>query len=87
MTGTNEDWHEKSRLHCILPNIYPYFNWGDSLSPSYVIEAILPTEIEKPSLRVLMEIKLEERNGPAPGINQLNFIEEKRLTALCHGQC
>uniref|UniRef100_A0A2N9I3U3 Integrase catalytic domain-containing protein n=1 Tax=Fagus sylvatica TaxID=28930 RepID=A0A2N9I3U3_FAGSY len=29
---------------------------------------------------------LKKPNGPKPGMSSLNFIDEKRLAALCHGQ-
>ncbi|CAJ2645856.1 unnamed protein product [Trifolium pratense] len=52
----------------------------------YGMEAVLPIEVEIPSLRVLMETKLEEAEWVQTRFDQLNLIEEKRLTALCHGQ-
>ena len=52
----------------------------------YGMDAVLPIEVEIPSLRVLMETKLEEAEWIQAQSEQLNFIEEKRLTALCHGQ-
>ncbi|MCI57472.1 RNA-directed DNA polymerase (Reverse transcriptase), partial [Trifolium medium] len=42
----------------------------------YNSKAVLPIEVEIPSSRVLMEANLDE----------LNLIEEKCLTALCHCQ-
>ena len=50
------------------------------------MEAVLPIEVEIPSLRVLMETKLEEAEWIQTRYDQLNLIEEKRLKALCHGQ-
>jgi hypothetical protein len=52
----------------------------------YGMEAVLPIEVEIPSLRILMETKLEEAEWVQTRFDQLNLIEEKRLTALCHGQ-
>ena len=52
----------------------------------YGMEAVLPIEVEIPSLRVLMEAKLEEVEWVQARYEQLNLIEEKRLNALCHGQ-
>ena len=49
------------------------------------MEAVLPIEVEIPSLRVLMEAKLEEVEWVQARYDQLNLIEEKRLKALCHG--
>ena len=50
------------------------------------MEAVHLVEIEIPSLQVLMQIQLEEAEWVHARLDQLNLIEEKRLTALCHGQ-
>ena len=52
----------------------------------YGMEAVLPIEVEIPSMRVLMEAKLEEAEWVQARYDQLNLIDEKRMTALCHGQ-
>ena len=49
-------------------------------------EAVLPVEVEIPSMRVLMEAKLTDAEWVQSRYDQLNLIEEKRLTAMCHGQ-
>ncbi|PKI30888.1 hypothetical protein CRG98_048721, partial [Punica granatum] len=51
------------------------------------MEAVLPIEVEIPSMRVLAESKLKEAEWAKQRYDQLNLIDEKRLTALCHGQC
>ena len=50
------------------------------------MEAVLPIEVEIPSLRVIMETKLSEAEWVQNKFDQLNLIEEKRMTTLCHGQ-
>ncbi|PKI46552.1 hypothetical protein CRG98_033056 [Punica granatum] len=40
-----------------------------------------------PSMRILAETELEEAEWAKRRYEQLNFIDEKRLKALCHGQC
>ena len=52
----------------------------------YGMEAVLLVEVEIPSIRVLMEAKLIEAEWVQSHYDQLNLIEEKRLTAMCHGQ-
>ena len=52
----------------------------------YGMEVVLPIEVEIPSLRVIMETKLSEAEWVQNRFDQLNLIEEKRMTALCHGQ-
>ena len=50
------------------------------------MEVVLPIEVEIPSLRVLMETRLEEAKWFLTRYEQLNLIEENRLSTLCHGQ-
>ncbi|KAH1235946.1 hypothetical protein GmHk_08G021283 [Glycine max] len=52
----------------------------------YGIEAVLPIEVEIPSLRVLMEAKLEEAKWVQSEFEKLNLIKEERLNAICHDQ-
>ena len=50
------------------------------------MEVVLPIEVEIPSLKVLMETKLEEAEWVWVRYEQLNLIEEKWLSALYHGK-
>ena len=52
----------------------------------YGTEAVLLIEVEIPSLLILMETKLEETEWAQDHYEQLNFIEEKRLKVIQHGQ-
>ena len=52
----------------------------------YGMEAVFPIEVEIPSLRVLLELKLDEAEWIQSRYDQLNLIEEKRLRAIRHGQ-
>ncbi|KAA0055145.1 putative RNA-directed DNA polymerase (Reverse transcriptase), Ribonuclease H [Cucumis melo var. makuwa] len=56
------------------------------LSLVYGFEAVLPVEVKVSSLRVIQEVKLDEAKWAQVRYEQLNFIEERRLTALCKGQ-
>ncbi|KAG8490080.1 hypothetical protein CXB51_015364 [Gossypium anomalum] len=87
MTETYKDWHEK------LP--FALFAYRTSVRTStratpyslvYGMEAVLPIEVEIPSLRVLSELKLDEAEWIQSRYDQLNLIEEKRLKAIHHGQ-
>jgi len=49
------------------------------------MEAVLPVEVEIPYW-VLIEAKLEEAESVQTRLDQLNLIEEKRMTTLCHDQ-
>ncbi|KAI5427135.1 hypothetical protein KIW84_032525 [Lathyrus oleraceus] len=50
------------------------------------MEAVLPIEVQIPSLRVLMDVKLQEAEWVRTRYEELSLIEEKRLAAICHGQ-
>nr|XP_027093622.1 uncharacterized protein LOC113714023 [Coffea arabica] len=88
MTEKHRDWHEK------LP--YALMAYRTSIRTStgatpyslmYGMEAVLPAEVEIPSLRVLMETKLEEIDWIKQRHEQLSLIDEKRFNTICHGQC
>ncbi|EOY21330.1 RNA-directed DNA polymerase (Reverse transcriptase), Ribonuclease H, putative [Theobroma cacao] len=87
MTDVYKDWHEKLpfALHAYRTTVRT--STGATLfSLVYGMEAVFPIEVEIPSLRVLKEVQLEEAEWVNTRYEQLNLIEEKRLTALCHGQ-
>jgi hypothetical protein len=46
----------------------------------------MPLEVEIPSLKVLMDSKLEEVEWVKVRYEQLNLISEKRIAAICHNQ-
>nr|XP_027082198.1 uncharacterized protein LOC113704498 [Coffea arabica] len=88
MTEKHRDWHEK------LP--YALMAYQTSIRTStgatpyslmYGMEAVLPAEVEIPSLHILMETKLEEADWIKQRHEQLSLIDEKRFNAICHGQC
>lgn len=88
MIETYWDWHEK--LHFALfayQTSIQYFMGATPFSLVCDMVAVLPVDIEIPSLRILMETRLEEAEWIQTRSDQLNFIEEKRMTVLCHGQC
>ena len=87
MTDTYKNWHEKLpfSLHAYRTAIRTSAE-AIPFSLVYGMEAVLLIEVEIPSLRVLMEAKLEEVEWVQARYDQLNLIEEKRLKAFCHGQ-
>ena len=52
----------------------------------YGMEAVLLVEVQIPSLRVLIDVKLQEAEWVRTRYEELSLIEEKRLAAICHGQ-
>ena len=51
----------------------------------YGIEAVLPVEVDFPSLRMMTDVKLDEAEWVQNRFDQLNLIEEKIMAAICHG--
>ncbi|OMO53214.1 Integrase, catalytic core [Corchorus capsularis] len=93
MTETYKDWHEKLpfALHAYRTCVRTSTGgggWGGATPYSlvYGMEAVVPIEVEIPSIRVYRETKLEESEWVQERYDQLNLVDEKRLTALCHGQ-
>ncbi|XP_073220678.1 uncharacterized protein [Cicer arietinum] len=86
MVITYKDWHEMFpfALHGYRTSVRTS-TAATPFSLVYVMEVVLPIEVKIPSLRVLMEAKLEESEWVQIRFDQLNLIEEKRLAALCHG--
>ncbi|PKI68964.1 hypothetical protein CRG98_010644 [Punica granatum] len=65
---------------CSSTEVTPY-------SLVFGMEVVLSVEVEIPSMRVLAESKFKEAKWAKQHYEQLNLIDEKWLTALCHGQC
>jgi len=87
MVVTYKDWHEMLpfALHGYRTSMRTSIG-ATPFSLVYGMEAVLPFEVKIPSLRVLMETKLEEAEWVQARYDQLNLIDEKRLAAICHGQ-
>ncbi|KAL3583237.1 hypothetical protein D5086_014298 [Populus alba] len=69
---TKDEW-------CGTPYIQPYML-------VYGMEALMPLEVELPSLRVLIDFELEELEWEKVKCERLNLISEKRIAAICHHQ-
>jgi hypothetical protein len=52
----------------------------------YRIEAVMPLEVEIPSLRVLVDSKLEDAEWTKVRYEQLNLIGEKMISTIYHHQ-
>ena len=64
--------------HCV------YFDWGNPFSLVYGMEVVLTVEVEIPSLRIMTDLPLDEAEWVRNRFDQLNVIDEKILTAICH---
>ncbi|GLU06504.1 hypothetical protein SLE2022_235340 [Rubroshorea leprosula] len=88
MTVTYKDWHEM--LPYALHAYRTYVRTSTGATPYslvYGMEVVLPIELEIPSMRILSESGIEEEDLIQKRIDHLNLLDEKRLVALCHGQC
>ncbi|XP_019231294.1 PREDICTED: uncharacterized protein LOC109212133 [Nicotiana attenuata] len=52
----------------------------------YGTEAVIPAEVEIPSLRIIVESEIEDTEWVKTRLEQLMLIDEKRLAAMCFGQ-
>ncbi|XP_059302205.1 uncharacterized protein LOC132054169 [Lycium ferocissimum] len=52
----------------------------------YGTEAVIPAEVEIPSLRIIQEAELKDAEWVKSRYEQLAMIEEKRMVAVCHGR-
>ena len=82
------NWHERLPFALMAYRTSIRTSTGATLfSLVYGMEAILPVEVEIPSLHVLSQVKLSEMQWNQQRLEQLNMIDGKRLKALCHGRC
>ncbi|PKI48923.1 hypothetical protein CRG98_030699 [Punica granatum] len=85
---TYKDWHEMLSFTLLAYRTSIRTSTGATpYSLVYGIEAVLLIEVEISSMRVLAKSELEEAEWAKQHYEQLNLIDEKRLRALCHGQC
>ncbi|PKI47569.1 hypothetical protein CRG98_032044 [Punica granatum] len=88
MTVNYKDWYEMLPFALLAYRTSVRSSTGATpYSLVYDIEAILPVEVEIPFMRILAESKLKEAEWAKQRYEQFNLIDEKQLTALCHGQC
>ncbi len=87
MIETYKDWYEQLPYAlCAYRTFVRMSTEATPYSLVYGMEAVLLVEVEIPSLRILSQIELDEAKWAQARYEQLNFIYEKRMTTLCHGQ-
>ncbi|XP_059288634.1 uncharacterized protein LOC132041988 [Lycium ferocissimum] len=52
----------------------------------YGTEAVIPSEVEIPSLRIIQEAELDDVEWISKRYEQLALIDKKRMIVVCHGQ-
>ena len=86
MTVTYKDWHEM--LPFALHGYHTIAHMSTGVTPYslvYAMEVVLPIEVQIPSLRIMKDAGLNEEDWIQTRLDQLNLIDEKRLTVVCHG--
>ena len=88
MIDTYKDWHEFLPFALCAYRISIHSSMGATpYSLVYGIKAILPAEVEIPSLRILSQIELSEAKWAHSRYEQLNKKDGKRMTAMCNVPC
>jgi hypothetical protein len=87
MVFTYKDWNEMLLyVFYACRTIVRTFISATLYSLVYRMEVVMPLKIEILSLRVLKDAELDESKWTKLRFEQLNFIDEKRLLAICHHQ-
>ncbi|XP_070038603.1 uncharacterized protein [Nicotiana tomentosiformis] len=87
MIQGSRQWHEK--LPFALLGYRTTVRTSVGATPYLLVygtEAVIPAEIEIPSLRIIVEAGIEDTEWVKSRLEQLNLIDEKRLAAVCFGQ-
>ncbi|XP_070049704.1 uncharacterized protein [Nicotiana tomentosiformis] len=87
MVQGSRQWHEK--LPFALLGYRTTVHTSIGATPYLLVygtEAVIPAEVEIPSLRVIVETEIDNDEWVKTRLEQLSLIDEKRLAAVCHGQ-
>ncbi|XP_070013725.1 uncharacterized protein [Nicotiana sylvestris] len=87
MVENYKQWHEK--LPFALLGYHTTVRMSTGATPYLLVygtEAVIPAEVEIPSLRIIQEAKLSDAEWVRSHYEQLALIDEKRMNAVCHGQ-
>ena len=87
MTNTYKDWHEYLPFALCAYRTFVRTSTGATpYSLVYGMEIILPAVVEISSIRVLSQRKLSKAKWAHSRYEQLNMIDDKHMTTMCHGQ-
>ena len=83
MKVTYKDWHEMIPFSLHGYRTTARISTGETpYSLAYDMEVVLPIEVQIPSLRIMKDVGLNEDDWIQTRLDQLNLIDEKRLTAV-----
>lgn len=80
-------WHEN--LPYALLGYHTTIRTSTGATPYLLVygtKAVIPTEVEIPSLRIIQEARLREAEWVRDRYEKLALIDEKRMSVVCHGQ-
>ncbi|XP_070055336.1 uncharacterized protein [Nicotiana tomentosiformis] len=86
MIQGSRQWHEK--LPFALLGYRTTVRTSVGATPYLLVngtEAVIPADIEIPSLRIIVEAGIEDTEWVKSRLEQLNLIAKKRLAAVCFG--
>ncbi|XP_070047860.1 uncharacterized protein [Nicotiana tomentosiformis] len=87
MVDYYKQWHEK--LPFSLLGYRTTVRTSTGATPYLLVygtEAVIPAEVEIPSLRIIQEVELSNAEWVQSRYEQLALIDGKRLNAVCHSQ-
>ncbi|XP_015159653.1 uncharacterized protein K02A2.6-like [Solanum tuberosum] len=87
IVDSHRQWHEKL-LYALL-DYRTTIRTLTGATPYMLVhgsEAVIPAEVEIPSLRIIQEVGLDDVEWISSRNEQLMIIDEKRMDAVCHGQ-
>ncbi|XP_059290142.1 uncharacterized protein LOC132043697 [Lycium ferocissimum] len=87
MIDNYKNWHEQ--LPYALLGYRTMTRTSTGATPYLLVygtEAVIPAEVEIPSLRIIQEAELNDAEWVRNRYEQLAMIDEKRIVAVCHRQ-
>ncbi|XP_070041276.1 uncharacterized protein [Nicotiana tomentosiformis] len=87
MVDNHKQWHE--RLPFALLGYRTTIRTSTGVTPYLLVygtEAVIPAEVEIPSLRIIQEAELSDAEWIRSRYEKLALIDGKRMNAVCHGQ-
>ncbi|XP_070039926.1 uncharacterized protein [Nicotiana tomentosiformis] len=84
---SSRQWHEK--LPFALLGYRTTVRTSVGTTPYLLVygtEAVIPAEVEIPSLRIIVEAEIEDDEWVKAQLEKLTMIDEKRMAVVCHGQ-
>ncbi|XP_070013410.1 uncharacterized protein [Nicotiana sylvestris] len=87
MIQSSRKWHEK--LSFALLGYHATVRTSVGATPYLLVygtKTIIPTEVEIPSLRIIVEAEIKDDEWVETRLEQLTLIDKKRMATVCHGQ-